>query len=447
MFKGLQRRLFWTFTALTSLVLGAALAVTCRQAAREYQTGNNLLLANTFSSIEDILSSGDAIQDSWLARLEAENLCIIHIEDNGVPLVFQGSWRPESDREHLIRLAAEAAGSAGLRAEQAVRQRVTFVLEEEGISYRGMAGVVLRQNSNCPLTLYMVQDTRAAAAHLRQMGWSYFGLWCIGTLVLALICRFQVRRSLRPTVEAVRRQREFVAAAGHELRSPLAVIKASLEAARLPRSGGAALPPEVLRYLETAGAEADRMARLTDDLLLLAGSDAGVWHTSLETLETDTFLIELYERFSPLARAAGHPLRLNLPEDALPPLRADGQRLEQLFAVLLNNALEYTPAGSPVEIAAAAHRGAVTVDIIDHGPGLTEEEKQKVFQRFYRADASRTGKAHFGLGLSVAAEIASLHHALLCVRDTPGGGATFRVQFPAAESRAILSCPGPRERV
>ncbi len=444
MFKGLQRRLFWTFTALTSLVLGVALAVTCRQAAREYRAGNALLLANTFSSIEDILSSGDAIQDSWLARLEVENLCIIHIEDNGTPLLFQGAWAPATDREQLIRLAV---ASAGLHADHPARQQVSFSMEEAGITYQGMAGVILRYNSAQPLTLYLIQDTRAAAAHLRQMGWEYFGLWCAGTLVLALICRFQVRRSLRSTVEAVRQQREFVAAAGHELRSPLAVIKASLSAARLPRADGAALPAEVLRYLDTAGAEADRMARLTDDLLLLAGSDAGVWHTRLETLETDTFLIELYERFSPLAQAAGHPLQLLLPDDALPALRADEQRLEQLFAVLLNNALEYTPASTPVEIAATAHRSGVTVEVIDHGPGLTDEEKKKVFQRFYRADASRTGKAHFGLGLSVASEIAALHHAHLSVQDTPGGGATFRVRFPAAQGGAILSCPGQRERV
>ena len=182
------------------------------------------------------------------------------------------------------------------------------------------------------------------------------------------------------------------------------------------------------QFLHSAAAETDRLARLTDDLLILAGGDAGVLQTELARLDADTFLIELYDRYAPVARAQGHTLTLRLPDAPLPALRADAARLEQLFAVLLHNAFEYAPAGTPVEITAALPpRGGLCVAVADHGPGVPDTDKARIFDRFARGDPNRTDKAHFGLGLAVAAEIAALHGATLRVTDTPGGGATFAV--------------------
>lgn len=241
---------------------------------------------------------------------------------------------------------------------------------------------------------------------------------------LAAVSWFLAGLTLRPTAEALRRQTEFVAAASHELRSPLTVIKASLSAAL-------ADPKHIqTKFLDAARDESDRMAHLIDDLLMLAGSDAGTWSIHIKEVDLDTFCIELYERFHLICQNQGHSLALDLPDDPLPRTTFDQERMTQLIGILLSNACSYTPPNTPIEICVRSQKSHVELAVQDHDPGIPDEEKKKVFRRFYRADASRTDKQHFGLGLAVAAELAVLHGFVLSVRDTPAGGATFVLQLP-----------------
>lgn len=283
---------------------------------------------------------------------------------------------------------------------------------------------------NITVVLYVIQDNTTAEKHILLMGWQYLGLWCIGSLALLVICRFAVGRALKPTEEAMLRQREFVAAAGHELRSPLTVVKAAVEAAE-----GQGLPEKAAGYLRTADSEIDRMAALTGDLLMLARGDAASWRATLRPLGLDTFLIELYDGFSLVARRSGHPFELLLPEGPLPGAMADGERLKQLLTVLLNNAVEHTEKGTAIELAAFQNKNAAVIEVRDHGEGIPDSEKKRVFDRFYRAEQSHTDKRHFGLGLSVAKELAALHGAELTVCDTLGGGATFWLKLPAIREK------------
>ena len=433
MLDRLQRRLTVLFSLLTAAVLAAALALTCRMAQSEYRAGADLLFANTVAAVEDAVTQNGMVRDSWLARQEIAGRVVIYLEDNGQPLRFPGGWTPADDRAQLVELARQQAAAAGLDTGRMRRQRVSFDLAGQALrqSYACTALVLPHEQLGTAAVLYVIRDMGQVRARLGRMVWQYAGLWALGAVVLALLCRWMVGRALRPTAQALQKQREFIAAAGHELRSPLTVLKASLQAAQAPETAG-----QAPQFLHNAAAEADRLARLTDDLLILAGGDAGVWRTALAKLDADTFLIELYGRFAPVARAQGHTLTLNLPDAPLPALHADAQRLEQLFAVLLNNALEYAPAGTPVELTArVTAQGGLCVAVADHGPGVPDADKRRIFDRFARGDPSRTDKAHFGLGLAVAAEIAALHGAGLQVQDTPGGGATFVVSWPPAALR------------
>ena len=433
MLDRLQRRLTVLFSLLTAAVLTAALALTCRMAQSEYRAGADLLFANTVAAVEDAVTQNGMVRDSWLARQEIAGRVVIYLEDNGQPLRFPGGWTPADDRAQLVELARQQAAAAGLDTGRMRRQRVSFDLAGQALrqSYACTALVLPHEQLGTAAVLYVIRDMGQVRARLGRMVWQYAGLWALGAVVLALLCRWMVGRALRPTAQALQKQREFIAAAGHELRSPLTVLKASLQAAQAPETAG-----QAPQFLHNAAAEADRLARLTDDLLILAGGDAGVWRTALAKLDADTFLIELYGRFAPVARAQGHTLTLNLPDAPLPALHADAQRLEQLFAVLLNNAFEYAPAGTPVELTArVTAQGGLCVAVADHGPGVPDADKRRIFDRFARGDPSRTDKAHFGLGLAVAAEIAALHGAGLQVQDTPGGGATFVVSWPPAALR------------
>ena len=433
MLDRLQRRLTVLFSLLTAAVLAAALALTCRMAQSEYRAGADLLFANTVAAVEDAVTQNGMVRDSWLARQEIAGRVVIYLEDNGQPLRFPGGWTPADDRAQLVELARQQAAAAGLDTGRMRRQRVSFDLAGQALrqSYACTALVLPHEQLGTAAVLYVIRDMGQVRARLGRVVWQYAGLWALGAVVLALLCRWMVGRALRPTAQALQKQREFIAAAGHELRSPLTVLKASLQAAQAPETAS-----QAPQFLHNAAAEADRLARLTDDLLILAGGDAGVWRTALAKLDADTFLIELYGRFAPVARAQGHTLTLNLPDAPLPALHADAQRLEQLFAVLLNNAFEYAPAGTPVELTArVTAQGGLCVAVADHGPGVPDADKRRIFDRFARGDPSRTDKAHFGLGLAVAAEIAALHGAGLQVQDTPGGGATFVVSWPPAALR------------
>lgn len=111
---------------------------------------------------------------------------------------------------------------------------------------------------------------------------------------------------------------------------------------------------------------------------------------------------------------------------------ADGDRgrLMQVLSVLLSNAADYAPPGSAVTLEARRGKTRALITVSDQGPGVPDREKERIFDRFYRADAARSGKSHFGLGLSVARELAALHGGTLTVRDAPGGGAAFTLSLP-----------------
>ena len=171
------------------------------------------------------------------------------------------------------------------------------------------------------------------------------------------------------------------------------------------------------------------MSRLIGDLLLLASADANTWTVQLESLELDTLLLDVYEAHAPVYRTIGCTLRLDLPEDALPRVRGDAERLKQVLGILLDNALAYgvTDKQRTVELTAIAQRQRAVICVADHGTGLDSAQKARVFDRFFRGDASRGSKEHFGLGLSIARELVALQKGTLELLDTPGGGCTFRI--------------------
>ena len=427
MIQALRRRLTVLFTLLTSLVLLAALVFAWGLACRQNRLSQQQSLSAAFSSVSERLQNGTVISDLWLAQLETQYDCIVYIEDNGTPFHFSGSWTPETPRNVLISNARAFTDGEAAKGEFSYGKTLAFdVTGENGDAYDAMSVRLLsRAESGSGIYLLLMRDVRGGRQALAILTLQYIFAWLAGTAALYAVSRLLVVRALRPTQDAWQRQREFVAAASHELRAPLAVIRASIGEARSTQGAAADA------FLQTADQEATRMASLADDLLILASGDAGARPADLRQIETDTLCIRLYETHLALARSTSHPLTLSLPDEPLAPVRGDEQRLTQLFSVLLHNAFEHTPAGTAVELHAENTGRGVRICVADHGPGIPDAEKTHVFERFYRADKSRGEKAHFGLGLCVAHELAALHGAKLTLTDTPGGGACFCVSFPA----------------
>ena len=240
----------------------------------------------------------------------------------------------------------------------------------------------------------------------------------VSTAVDAMVDHVRAALQVRDAEEE--RRRQFMADASHELRTPLAVVQAHTEQAL--RSGRAEAVRPSLERVTIASA---RMSHLVDDLLLLAHLDAGRPLASDPVPLSQLVLEELVD-----ARAAGpdHTWEADLPEEPVD-VDGDAQRLHQVVAGLLTNARRHTPAGTTVTMTVRQVPGWVKLDVTDDGPGIPADLRERVFERFTRADAARSGGGS-GLGLAIAHGIAAAHGGDLLLLPTQHGAA-FRLRLPA----------------
>jgi signal transduction histidine kinase len=221
-------------------------------------------------------------------------------------------------------------------------------------------------------------------------------------------------------------QRQFLADASHELRSPLTAIRANVETVRRGLDADPAERDETLRIVER---EVDRMGRLVDDLLTLARADAGQ-EPLRERLSLDVLLLEVYHQ----QRALAGRVRLNLGEFEPVEIDGDQDRLKQLLLNLVDNALRHTPDGGTVTLDLTRTDREAIIRVRDTGAGIAPEHLPHIFERFYRIDSARSREAGgTGLGLAISQEIAEAHGGRIEVESTLGAGTTFRVILPASE--------------
>ncbi|GAA2541594.1 MULTISPECIES: HAMP domain-containing sensor histidine kinase [Streptomyces] len=247
-----------------------------------------------------------------------------------------------------------------------------------------------------------------------------------------------VHGALHARQESETRVRQFVADAGHELRTPLASIRGYAE---LTRRGREEAGPDTRHALRRIESEADRMTLLVEDLLLLARLDAG---RPLRFEETD--LVPLVVDTVSDARAAGrdHVWRLELPDGPAPVL-ADAARLQQVLVNLLGNARSHTPPGTTVTARVRRSGPRVCVDVADDGPGIAPELLPHVFERFARGDSARTrATGSTGLGLAIVQAVATAHDGAVTVDSVPGR-TVFTLRLPAVDTPpAPPAHPPPR---
>ncbi|CVI65000.1 Signal transduction histidine-protein kinase ArlS [Clostridiales bacterium CHKCI001] len=256
---------------------------------------------------------------------------------------------------------------------------------------------------------------------------SYVVVWIASFLCVFLLSWFIIKRTLEPTKKILKSQKDFVAAASHELKSPLAVIMTNAEMIQdtIPQDN-----LQIQASLQTIDSECIRMSRLVRDMLLLASSDADKWTVQKAEVDLDTLLISLYEAYEPVCMKEKINLNLDLNKASFPKLYTDQERLFQILSVYMDNAIYYSLAGASIDICVSLSSKEVTISIVDHGSGVAEKDKPYIFDRFYCADKSRTDKTHFGLGLSIALELSKMLGGIVGFTDTAGGGATFYVTLP-----------------
>ncbi|KOV87168.1 cell wall metabolism sensor histidine kinase WalK [Nocardia sp. NRRL S-836] len=294
--------------------------------------------------------------------------------------------------------------------------RVAFLLISLGaLALVGMAGYVLVRSSTRALEEVERVAGEIAAGDLsrrvpvRQPGSE------VGRLAAALNTMLgQIEQAFAVRVSSENRMRQFAADASHELRTPLTSIRGYAE---LYRQGAATDPAEVLRRIED---QAARMGLLVDDLLELARLDAA---QPLTLTDVDLVVLVTDAVHEARVRAPERTVSLSLPGGPVL-VRGDDGKLRQVLTNLLDNAVTHTPAGSPVEVRLSADG----VEVADHGPGMTAEQAERVFERFYRADSARgRDSGGTGLGLAIVAALVAAHGWRVEVDTAPGEGAVFRV--------------------
>ena len=217
-------------------------------------------------------------------------------------------------------------------------------------------------------------------------------------------------------------QQRLLADVSHELRTPLTVIKGNVDLMRRMKS----LDEESLTSIDQ---EAGRLTRLVGGLLLLAQAESGKVALNMKRVELDLLLTEVFQEMSILAGNKVH-LRLNEIDQAY--VNGDRDRLKQVFINLVANAIQYTPPGGDVFISLETMAGQARIICRDTGPGIPAEDLPHIFERFYRAEKSRTRRetTGFGLGLSIANWIVERHGGRIEVNSQEGKGTTFAIWLP-----------------
>ncbi len=373
------------------------------------------------------MESQSVISNDWLNQFRIDTGTRLDILDNGSKLIFHMLPPPSSSpaedaifaqarqyaSEHYMVQAKYVSSSSVLSTH------VEFPLSCERKDYYASVCTIPKNGSVLDIAVLLpLVDLEASILWQRFL---FAGADILGIILLAVFFWFFTWRMILPLIESRRKQTEFIASASHELRSPLTVMLSSLSAMN------GASPEDAAHFSETIAREGKRMSRLIDDMLTLSGADSSHFAIHKTSVEMDTLLLSAYEKFESLAKKQRISLKITLPDEPVPPCPCDRERIEQVLSILLDNALSYTPAKGTVRLSLQVISDKLILQVADNGAGVPDSEKKAVFDRFYRCDKSHKDKNHFGLGLCIAQEIVRLHKGQICLEDTPGGGATFRV--------------------
>lgn len=410
-------KLRWKLTAFNSIITSGImiclvlLCLSLSERNTKDQTYKNF--TDTVYAVSSYLEVQNQISDEWLRQMEADPNVHISVLDAGMPL-FSMTLSPEKEKlEPVFQTAWEIAqlpsGKNGYRL---------FAMD----GYYAAAYRIEKQDSMVDLILlYSLAQMEAGIQNQRVL---VFLASSAAVFLLVIFSLLFTGKMLRPIQENQRRQTEFIAAASHELRTPLAAILSAASAMER------AEPMQRSQFSDMIHREGNRMSRLIGDMLTLSSSDSKGWALQKQPVELDMLLLEVYEAHYPLAKEQGIELTLSLYEQNVPSMNLDRDGINQVLSILLDNARNHTPAPGKIELELIVHRKNVQIRVSDTGPGVPDDEKRRIFERFYRSEKSRSHRGHFGLGLSIAAEIVKKHNGRIWVQDATIGGAEFVVELP-----------------
>jgi two-component system phosphate regulon sensor histidine kinase PhoR len=271
--------------------------------------------------------------------------------------------------------------------------------------------------------------------------WTQFARVTLGMSEAELQLAQARETATRAQVQAARAEqsrRELIVNVSHELRTPIASIRGHVESLQMAAEetseadgttvGSTTSPAELQDYLAIISRESERLSALVDDLLSLARADAGELKLDLRPTVVGEVVEEVYESLAPLARREREVTLVRQVAPDLPAVIADRQRLAQVLLNLVRNAITYTPTGGIVSLEAKqVDAGHVALTVTDTGMGISPEDQDRIFERFYRTDASRArASGGFGLGLAIVRDLVQAMGGTVTVQSVEGEGSRFQ---------------------
>lgn len=242
-------------------------------------------------------------------------------------------------------------------------------------------------------------------------------------IVAIAIAYFLSRSSMKPILDAWKRQRQFSANAAHELLTPLTVIQNQMEY-MLTKPKTKVI--DQVDPISTSLDEVRHLQTLTNRLLMLSRSDSGTIEINKQEVDLKPWFSQILKPYDDIAASQHKSMVTVLKADGKG--RLDKDLIRQLLIILLDNAIKYTPAGGTVTVMTALNRDRLTIEVRDTGTGIPDADKQRIFERFYRSDKSRNSKTGGnGLGLAIAKWIVQQHSGTISVKDNYPKGTVFDV--------------------
>lgn len=413
---------------------------------------------NDINTISTNLEQQTVISMEWLSKMEAQGNYRFFVLDNGVPFLYnQLASSEEEKRNNLLLLESRDALNILSDVSATVNDSINGILTHLEYDFFSSSteteyfcSVIQMGTGSSILEIIVLYSLQRLEQQMQAQRVRFLLIDIAAVLLLGVFAWFFTGILLKPIVENQQKQAMFVASASHELRTPLSVILSAAECCKT------ATPEKQEGFIKTIYQEGLRVSSLVTDMLALSQSDSHRFPVRKEPTELDTLLMNSYEAFEPLAQEKSILLSLELPEEALPLYPLDPERISQVVAILLHNAISYTPEHGRITLALTRHKenfaakikelhstgshttapseslptgGKFIISVTDNGIGISDADKKKIFDRFYRVEKSRSSKEHFGLGLSIAYEIVKAHGGTILVKDAEGGGSCFTVMI------------------
>ena len=432
MLKPLSKKLNILFITAIMLIITAIMIILCNNYVHMEQSNEVILFQRMVTQMmyqfEDTNQNFESIADSYH---EYKSPIFCYIQDTSGKMVYQTAFDFPTDVDTLLerfRTQTDKEDTFIITNDNkpATDQSGVFMFNgTKNDDYLGILATIVTPNDTA-YHLSLIYRQQSLFDILTKQAFLYVSLWCLSLIAVTTMSYLLIKKALKPTKVMLKSQKDFIASASHELKSPLAVILANAEKLEQLQIDNT----EFRKPVKILDKECMRMSKLVRDMLLLASSDAKSWTICNNTIDIDTLLISLYEAYEPICISKKICLRLEISETSYPKFCADEERLFQILTIYMENAIHHSVGNKQIEIKTEVTAKHITFFVIDHGKGIPEDDKPYIFNRFYCADKSRTDKSNFGLGLSIADELAKMMNGKVGCKDTDGGGATFFVTLP-----------------